>query len=67
VNVVDDRQLLEASHELKNALISRYAADQRYQDAIKRCVDLGMSNVKMGELLGFTEASIRMYRKRHNL
>ncbi len=46
---------------------ARVGAHDNYIHAIRVCVDLGISNVKMAETIGMSEAAIRMMKHRHEI
>ena len=57
----------EITSLLQSAYKQRKDASGYYHDAIEAAVYAGWSNVKIGRVVGVSEAAIRMYRKRHGL
>jgi len=57
----------EAEDELFTVRQERALLKEKYHAALAKGAEAGMSNRKMGEIVGVSEAAIRMYRKRNGL
>jgi len=53
--------------ELKEIQRERIALKKRYDEAVKKAHEEGMSNYRIASYLGVGEGAIRMYRKRKGL
>ena len=57
-------QVTEATQRLEDARASLETAQEEYEAAILAAVNVGLSNIKIGSILGSTEGMVRMKLKR---
>lgn len=57
----------DALRKFYEAVELRKKAKRDYDQAMTKCLDAGISNVRMGSVAGVSETAIRMYRARKKL